>query len=128
MKIRNDAAVDLIYDDPVTATTRKIPASTENWVQPSANLPPGLITVLDQRDGYGKVTRRVFVTAADVAAAPLKYNPNSIGQVLYIDEFNGVGDTESLSGKLFKRSRFEYADLENPTKWTRISETEQREV
>lgn len=128
MKIRNSSDVDLIYDDPVTGKTRKILAQTEDWCQPSANLPTTNYVVLDQHDGYGKITRRTFVTAADIAANPTKYNPQCLGQVLYIDEFTGVGDSQALSGRLFKRSRFEYADLGNPTKWTTISETEQREA
>jgi hypothetical protein len=127
MKVLNSASVAVVYDDPVTGAKRTIVAGEQTWIQPSANVPPGYLNVLDAKDGYGKLTRRVFVTAADVAAAPTRYNGGCIGQPLYIDEFNGVGDTESLSNRLFKRTRFEYADPSNPTKWTTITETEQRE-
>jgi len=127
VKIQNVSSVDLVYDDPVTGTRRTVVANTEDWCQPSANLPAVHLAILDPEDGYGKITRRVFVTVADVAADPIRYNPGCIGQVHHMDEFNGIGDSQSKQNRLFKRTRFEYSDTTNPTKWTLISETEQRE-
>lgn len=86
-----------------------------------------MLTILNPTDGYGKYTRRTFVSAADVATAPALYTSASVGQVKFIDEFTGVGETQSKAGLLFKRSTFTYSDPLNPTKWTSITETEQRE-
>jgi len=118
---------EMVYDDPVTGTKRKIGKNEIVWVQPSANLPSQHYTVLDPEDGYGKRTRRVLVGVADLAAEPALYNPGCVGQPKYIDEFVGVGDTQSLSGMFFKRSKFIYEDVQNPTKWTAITETEHLE-
>jgi len=79
------------------------------------------MVVDDLCDHYGVLTRREFVQGGDIDGT--NYVAGSEGQVKQLDEFVGVGQSESLTGRVFKRTIFKYEDVTYPTQFTAIFET-----
>ena len=121
-KYTNSSSVKVIYDDPVTCTRRAFLPGDVFWAQSpgTENLPTDDLTIDSLCDHYGVRTRREFVAGGDIGP---DYVSGSEGLVKMLDEFVGVGLSEDLTGKRFKRTIFYYEDATYPTQWTNIFET-----
>lgn len=124
-RYRNDTSGCFTFTDEVLCKQTNVSPNETFWAEPSATL--SAATVLDSDDGYGVKLRRVCVSATDVSDDPTNYVNGSAGQTKILDEFRGVGDSESLSGLFFKRIIFRYQDTSCPTKWTEMMEFEAQE-
>ena len=124
-RYQHNGASKVVYDDPVTGKQRSFLPGETFWAQPTGaiNLNPSPLVVLDPNDHYGSLTRRQFVEQSDLDTDGANYVAGSKDQIKILDEFVGVGQGESLSGKIFKRTIFKYQDANRPTVWTSIFET-----